>query len=102
MRQKEYFKFLNDPEDDIDGLISIHGIFEVKESCIELSESKLSIQTLEALEDGWRFVIPKTLSVHLCQMLGRVNYRFQKFQHGCPHILEVVPEILHGLPTVIL
>ena len=31
-------------------------------------------------------------------MLGGVNYPFQKCQHGCPHILEIVPEIFSGLP----
>ena len=66
--------FLDGPEHDLDRLIAIHGIIEVEVHCAKLSEDRLSIQTLEALEDGWRFVIPKTLSVHLCQMLGGVNF----------------------------
>ena len=38
------------------------------------------------------------MSDHLCRVVGGVNHPFQKCQHGCPRILEVVPEIFSGLP----
>ena len=87
MCQKEHLYFLNGPEYDLKGFVSIHGIVDVEERHAEISEARLSIQTLEALEDGLLFVIPKNVSAHLCQVVGRVNYPFQKCHHGCPHIL---------------
>ena len=74
----------------------------MEERRVELYEARLSIQMFEALEDGGRFVIPKTMSEHLCQVVSRVNYPFQKCQHGCPQILEFVPEILQRLPLLLM
>ena len=65
MRQKKHLHFLNGLEHDLKGLVSIHGIIEVEERRVELSESWMSIQTLEAGEDGWRFIVPKTVLAHL-------------------------------------
>ena len=40
------------PEHDFDGSIEIHGIVQVEERRVELSEDRRSIQTLDPLEDG--------------------------------------------------
>ena len=93
MRQKENLHFINGPEHDLDGLVAIHGIVEVEELRVNLSEARMSIQVLDAGEDGRRFIVSKTFSAHLCWMVGRVNHPFQKCQNYCPHILEAVPEI---------
>ena len=48
MQQKEHLHSFNSLENELDGLVSIHGIVEVEERCVEISESRLSIQMLEA------------------------------------------------------
>ena len=45
--------------------------------------------------------LPTTVSAHLRQVLGRVNYPFQKCQHGCSQIIEVFPEIFQGFPLLL-
>ena len=100
MRQKEHLHLGYGPEHDLDGLVSINGIVEVEEHRVELSEARLSIQTLEAGEDGWRFIVSKTLSAHLCRVVGWFNHPLHKYQHVCTHVLEVVPEIFLGLPLL--
>ena len=66
MLQKEHLHFLNGPEYDLDRLVTIHGIVEVEERRVELSEARMLIYMLEALEDGWRFISPQTVLAHLC------------------------------------
>ena len=66
MRQKENLHFINGPEHDLDGLVAIHGIVEVEELRVNLSEARMSIQVLDAGEDGRRFIVSKTFSAHLC------------------------------------
>ena len=48
MCQKEHLYFLDGLEHDLDMLVLIHGIVEVKERRVKISNDQLYIQILEA------------------------------------------------------